>query len=54
MAILEIQDLDAGYGSIDVLSDIDLSVESGTITGIIGPNGTGKSTLLKSTSSAAE
>lgn len=48
MAILEIQDLDAGYGSIDVLSDIDLSVESGTITGIIGPNGTGKSTLLKS------
>lgn len=48
MAILEIQDLDAGYGSIDVLSDIDLNVESGTITGIIGPNGTGKSTLLKS------
>lgn len=48
MAILEIQDLDAGYGSIDVLSDIDLSVESGAITGIIGPNGTGKSTLLKS------
>jgi len=48
MAILEIEDLDAGYGPIDVLSDIDLSVESGTITGIIGPNGTGKSTLLKS------
>lgn len=48
MAILEIQDLDAGYGPIDVLSDIDLNVEAGTITGIIGPNGTGKSTLLKS------
>ena len=48
MAILDIQDLDAGYGSIDVLSDIDLAVEDGTITGIIGPNGTGKSTLLKS------
>lgn len=48
MAILEIQDLDAGYGPIDVLEDIDLSVEDGTITGIIGPNGTGKSTLLKS------
>ncbi len=48
MAILEIQDLDAGYGPIDVLEDIDLTVEAGTITGIIGPNGTGKSTLLKS------
>ena len=31
-----------------MLSDIDLAVEDGTITGIIGPNGTGKSTLLKS------
>lgn len=48
MTILEIRELDAGYGQIDVLSDINLSIESGTITGIIGPNGTGKSTLLKS------
>jgi len=48
MAILEIDKLDAGYGSINVLNDINLSVEEGMITGIIGPNGTGKSTLLKS------
>lgn len=48
MSILEIRDLDAGYGQIRVLSDVNLRVEEGTITGIIGPNGTGKSTLLKS------
>lgn len=48
MAILEINGLDAGYGQIDVLNDINLAVEEGAITGIIGPNGTGKSTLLKS------
>lgn len=48
MSILEIDGLDAGYGQIDVLEDINLSVEAGVITGIIGPNGTGKSTLLKS------
>ena len=48
MTILEISELDAGYGEIDVLEDVDMSVEDGRITGIIGPNGTGKSTLLKS------
>ncbi len=47
MAVLEVRDLDAGYGQIAVLTDVDLTVEAGTITGIIGPNGTGKSTLLK-------
>jgi len=48
MAILEIEDLDAGYGSIDVLEGVNMTVERDRITGIIGPNGTGKSTLLKS------
>ena len=48
MVVLDIHDLDAGYGSIDVLKDINMSIKSNQITGIIGPNGTGKSTLLKS------
>jgi branched-chain amino acid transport system ATP-binding protein len=48
MTILEVRDLDAGYGEIDVLEDVDMAVEDDQITGIIGPNGTGKSTLLKS------
>lgn len=46
--ILEIRDLSAGYGTVEVLHDVDMDVEAGKITGLIGPNGTGKSTLLKS------
>lgn len=46
--ILEIHDLTAGYGALTVLEDVDLDVADRKITGIIGPNGTGKSTLLKS------
>lgn len=48
MAVLEIRNLEAGYGEIDVLTDVNLQVEDDQITGLIGPNGTGKSTLLKS------
>jgi branched-chain amino acid transport system ATP-binding protein len=46
-AVLEVRDLAAGYGPVDVLQDVNLDVPAGQIVGIIGPNGTGKSTLLK-------
>ena len=45
--VLEISKLHAGYGGADVLSDINLSLESGKTAALIGPNGAGKSTLLK-------
>ena len=48
MTTLEVRNLEAGYGEIDVLNDVNMAVEDDRITGIIGPNGTGKSTLLKS------
>lgn len=48
MPILEIQNLNAGYGDLHVLSDISLSVEPGEFVALIGPNGAGKSTVLKS------
>ncbi|MGA1821023.1 MAG: metal ABC transporter ATP-binding protein [Thermoplasmatota archaeon] len=44
---LEIRDLDAGYGPEAVIRDIDLDVMHGDFFGLIGPNGGGKSTLLK-------
>lgn len=39
--------LSAGYDGETVISDIDLDIERGEFFGIIGPNGGGKSTLLK-------
>lgn len=37
----------AGYGDIPAVQDVTLNIEKGSFTGIIGPNGGGKSTLLK-------
>ena len=45
--VLEIRGLAAGYGPVAVLHDVDMDVAADRITGLIGPNGTGKSTLLK-------
>ena len=46
--MLEIRNLRAGYGAINVLWDVDLSFKEKQLTTIVGPNGAGKSTLLKS------
>ncbi len=45
--ILRITDLNAGYGKISVLRDVNLQVNEKEIVAVIGPNGAGKSTLLK-------
>lgn len=47
MNIVDVSKLSKKYGSKQVLTDIDLSIETGEIVGLIGPNGAGKSTLLK-------
>lgn len=45
--VLEVRDISAGYGPVQVLHDVSLHVEPGQIVAVIGPNGAGKSTVLK-------
>ena len=47
MKLLEIKHLNKSYGDKKVLKDINLSITSGKIIGLLGKNGTGKSTLIK-------
>lgn len=46
-AALELKSVGKKFGDTDVLSDIDLSVESGEIICLVGRSGCGKSTLLR-------
>jgi branched-chain amino acid transport system ATP-binding protein len=46
-AMLEVRALTAGYGAVQVLRDVDITVDEGDIICIIGPNGAGKSTVLR-------
>ncbi len=45
--MLELRNLDASYGFLQVLWDVSLHVDDGEFVGLIGPNGAGKSTTLK-------
>lgn len=47
MALLEVSDVVAGYGGTDILHGVSIAVDEGEIVTIIGPNGCGKSTLMK-------
>jgi branched-chain amino acid transport system ATP-binding protein len=47
MPLLDVQDVHAGYGKLEILRGVSLRVESGQVVSIIGPNGAGKSTVFK-------
>jgi branched-chain amino acid transport system ATP-binding protein len=47
MAILEIRDLDSGYGEVQILWGASLSLNEGMFTSLVGGNGVGKTTLLR-------
>jgi branched-chain amino acid transport system ATP-binding protein len=50
MAMLELEDVHSFYGNIEALKGISLEVEEGEIVTLIGSNGAGKSTTLRSIS----
>ena len=47
MTLLQVSELRAGYGAGDVLQGVDLAIEPGEIVAVLGRNGVGKSTLMK-------
>jgi branched-chain amino acid transport system ATP-binding protein len=50
VALLEVDDIHAHYGAIEALKGISLTVEDGEVVTLIGSNGAGKSTTLRSIS----
>jgi branched-chain amino acid transport system ATP-binding protein len=45
--LLELRNVNAGYGAVTVLRDVSLSVAPSTVVAVLGPNGAGKTTLLR-------
>lgn len=48
MSVIRTEDLCKNFGSLEVLKNVNLTVNSGEVVVIIGPSGAGKSTLLRS------
>jgi branched-chain amino acid transport system ATP-binding protein len=47
-ALLEVQNLRSGYATGDVLQGVSIDVSNGEVVGVLGRNGVGKSTLMRS------
>ena len=48
--MLQVSNVDAGYGDVQVLFDVSLDIKEGELVAVIGANGAGKTTLLKTIS----
>jgi len=46
--MLKVDSISAGYGKLQILTDVSVEANPGELTIVVGPNGSGKSTLLKS------
>lgn len=47
MSFLSVEKISAGYGGHPILADVSFQLEQGCMMGILGANGCGKTTLLK-------
>ena len=47
MAILEINDVSSGYGEVQILWNVELGLQEGQLTSLVGTNGAGKTTMLR-------
>ncbi len=47
MAFLEVSKVSSGYGEVQILWDVSLKLERGKLTSLVGSNGVGKTTLLR-------
>jgi branched-chain amino acid transport system ATP-binding protein len=54
MALLEINNLEAAYGPVQALRGVTLKVEQGSIVALLGANGAGKTSVLKTVSGIVE
>ena len=48
MAIIEAQNVSKSYGNIKALNNLSLNVTEGSVYALLGPNGSGKTTFVKS------
>jgi ABC-2 type transport system ATP-binding protein len=47
MTVVEVRDLTKRFGQVEAITDLSFRVEPGTITGFLGPNGSGKTTTMR-------
>ncbi len=47
MSLLEIKNVSSGYGEVQILWDVSMTADQGKLTSLIGANGVGKTTLLR-------
>jgi branched-chain amino acid transport system ATP-binding protein len=47
MALLEVRNVSSGYGEVQILWDVSLKLKRGKLTSLVGSNGVGKTTLLR-------
>jgi branched-chain amino acid transport system ATP-binding protein len=50
MSLLSLENISVRYGDVEVIRDLSLEVEEGSITSLVGSNGAGKTSLLKAVS----